>query len=175
MNLTFKGFLRSYCRELTGLQTDNLRKLCKAVATDAPAAAEAVMLFAAVQHRADYLARLSGGTWMEHDYLIQAQTLDAIDDLQTYLESSKVPTRYKKVWNSYLAKRDRILADRRIIELMRQRTLEALEKTSTTVYRLCKDLDMNLGNTYAYLHAGDAAKVSKDTARRILEYADSAS
>ncbi len=112
---------------------------------------------------------------MEHDYLIQAQTLDAIDDLQTYLESSKVPTRYKKVWNAYLAKRDRILADRRIIELMRQRTLEALEKTGTTVYRLCKDLDMNLGNAYAYLHAGDTAKVSKDTARRIMEYADSAS
>lgn len=25
MNLTFKGFMRGYCRELTGLNTDNLK------------------------------------------------------------------------------------------------------------------------------------------------------
>ncbi len=28
MNLTFKGFLRNYCRELTGLETDNLKNYC---------------------------------------------------------------------------------------------------------------------------------------------------
>ena len=49
MNLTLKGFLRGYCRELTGLQTDNLRKLLGAVLDNAPSAAEALMGFAAVQ------------------------------------------------------------------------------------------------------------------------------
>ena len=62
MNLTFKGFLRGYCRELTGQQTDNLRKLCKAVVCDQPAAAEALMVFAALQGKAEYLASFTMGT-----------------------------------------------------------------------------------------------------------------
>lgn len=38
-------------------------------------------------------------------------------------------------------------------------------------YRMCKDLGLNPGNVYAYL-AGDDAKVSKETARRMLVYAE---
>lgn len=171
MNLTFKGFLRDYCHELTGLRTDSLKKLVAAAATDAPAAAEAVMLFAAIQGKATYLAHLSENAWVTQDYSEQARILDATTDLEAYLASGGTPLRYGKAWNAYLAKRDAIHADRRIIALMRQKTNAALQATGMTVYRLCKDLDLDLGSAYAYLHAGDTSKVSKDTARRIMDHA----
>ncbi|WP_080800429.1 hypothetical protein [Arabiibacter massiliensis] len=44
MNLTFRGFLRLYCRELSGLQTDSIKKLCESAATDAPRLAEPLFL-----------------------------------------------------------------------------------------------------------------------------------
>lgn len=40
MNLAFKGFLRGYCKELTGLETDCLKKLLACITGDSPAAAE---------------------------------------------------------------------------------------------------------------------------------------
>ena len=52
---------------------------------------------------------------------------------------------------------------------MRKKTLDALHANNVSIYRLCKDLGLNLG--YAYLSKGDATKVSRDTARTIMEYA----
>ncbi len=173
MNLTFKGFLRGYVRELTQLRTDNLRKLCHAVEHDAPAAAEALMVFAAMQGKAAYLARLSEGTWMQREYAEQATILGEQHPIEDYLASEAAPMRYQKVWNAYVAKRDASAADRRISSLMRQKTLDALQSSGTTIYRLCKDLGLNLGNVYAYLNNDDPTKVSKATARRIMEYATS--
>ena len=56
---------------------------------------------------------------------------------------------------------------------MREKTLDAIESGGLTVYRLCKDLDLNQGNVYAYLGKGDASKVSRATARRLMEHAQS--
>ena len=63
------------------------------------------------------------------------------------------------------------MADRRINALMRKRTLGALGESGVTRYGLCRDLNLNKGNVYAYL-AGDDSKVSRETARRIMEYAE---
>lgn len=62
-------------------------------------------------------------------------------------------------------------ADRRVNALMRKKTLEALEESGVTRYGLCRALRLNKGNVYAYL-AGDDSKVSRKTARRIMEYVE---
>ena len=56
---------------------------------------------------------------------------------------------------------------------MRDKTNSALEESDLTVYRLCKDLRMNMGNVYAYLGKGDTSKVSRAAARAIMDYATS--
>ena len=169
--LTLKGFLRGYVRELVGLQTDNLRKLCAAVETDSPAAAEALMAFAGTQGKEGYLASLAVGSWMEKGYSIAAEAIQACGSVETYLASPMAPERYRKVWGAYVAKRDAIQVDRRVVSLMRDKTLAALRSSHMSVYRLCKDLGLNEGNVYAYLNAGDTSKVSRATARRIMEHA----
>lgn len=171
VNLTFKGFLRAYCRELTGLDTDNLKRLAQAVATSAPAAAEAVMAFAAVQGKARYLAELSRGAWMEEGYRAVLPYLEGDSDVADFLQSENAPERYRKVWQAYLSKRDAVVADRRVSGLMREKTLTALKERGVTAYRLCEDLGLNKGNVYAYLNRGDLTKVSRATARKIMEYA----
>ena len=174
MNLTFKGFLRIYCRELTGLNTDSLRKLYAAVNSTAPAAAEAVMVFAAVQDKEQYLANISRGTYFYEQYCTMANKLqkckDKDIDIVQYLASEDAPTRYKKVLDAYYGYKFSINADRRIIALMRDKILSALTASKTTIYSICKALDLNEGNVYAYLHKGDASKVSKQIARRIMAY-----
>ena len=92
MNLTFKGFLRFYCRELTGLQTDNLKKLCHATVDKAPAAAEAVMVFAAIQGKASYLATVSEGLWMEASYREMARCMDEPEKVIPFLLSEEAPS-----------------------------------------------------------------------------------
>ncbi|MGN0078428.1 MAG: hypothetical protein ACI36V_06560 [Coriobacteriales bacterium] len=171
MNLTLKGFLRGYCRELTGLQTDSLRKLLAAVLSDAPAASEAVMAFAAAQGKGSYLARLAMGTRLEPEYRAFCQLCQASGGVEAALQSPEAPQRYRKVWDAFLAQRDAIQADRRVIALMREKTLTALEGSGRTVYGLCAELGLNRGNTYAYLNGGDITKVSRATARRILDAA----
>ena len=140
MNLTFKGFLRGYCRELTGLSTDSLRKLCSCVDKTCPAAAEALMVFAAVQGKAAYLEALSRDTWMHQSYSEFATQLNAYSSVEEYLRTSQVPQRYAKVWLAYQSKKNAIVADRRVVLLMRDKTLDAMMTAETTAYRLCKDL-----------------------------------
>ena len=49
MNLTFEGFLKGYCRELSGQQSLSFRKLVEQATTDAPRVAEALFLLALAQ------------------------------------------------------------------------------------------------------------------------------
>ena len=172
MNLTFKGFLRAYCHELTGLETDNLKKLCATVAHEQPSAAEALMVFASVQGKTEYLTTLAKGTWMQDGYSQTAGELNAFQGaVEEWLQTDEAPLRYKKVWYAYRAKKDATKNDRRVIALMRSKTIEALETSGLTVYHLCKDLRLNMGNVYAYLNKGDVSKVSKDTARMLMNHA----
>ena len=170
MNLTFKGFLRSYCRELTNIESDNLKKLLVKTLKDSPSAAEALMVFAAVQGKADYLVSLAKGTKLEDDYKEVARDMTKAKSIEAFFQGESAPERYKKVWNAYLGKRDAIKADRRVILLMREKTLNALPETELTTYKIAKSLKLNIGNLYAYLNAGDATKVSRDTARKIMEF-----
>lgn len=171
MKRTFKGFLRSYCRYLSGIQTDNLKTLCTHATTDTPRLTEALFLFALEQDKLPYLLQLSTGTRLEQEYRAMSILVSKYPHTSHFLEDTNTPERYRKVWNAYLAERDAIVNERRISALMREKTLQALSKNGLTPYRICKELNLNLGNVYAYLHKGDTTKVSRETARRIMEFA----
>ena len=172
MNLTFRGFLQQYCQELTGLQTTSLKKLCQAAATDAPRAAEPLFLLAVKEGRVPYLVRAAAGTPLESRYERWAGLLSASKSLDAMLDDPCTPLRLRKVRAAYESKRDAVLADRKISARMREKTLASMERRGLTAYRICSDLGLNLGNVYAYLGKGDVTKVSRNTARAIMEYAD---
>lgn len=171
MNLTFRGFLQQYCQELTGLQTTSLKRLCHAAATDAPRAVEPLFLLAVKEGRVPYLRKAAAGTPLEAKYEQWAALLAKHGSLDSMLDDSEAPQRLRKVYAAYKGKRDAIDADRRIIAQMRKKTLAAMKPQRLTTYRICQDLGLNLGNVYAYLGKGDVTKVSRDTARAIMERA----
>lgn len=171
MNLTFKGFLKLYCRELSGGQSLSYRKLVVLASTDAPRVAEPMWLLAWLDGKAEYLLGLSSGTWMEEDYQRLALEYGCEADAAALLERGELPNRYQNVWRAFCAKRDAALTGRRANALMRSKTLQALDRHGESCYSLCKRLGLNKGNVYAYLHGGDDSKVSRATARRIYEYA----
>lgn len=171
MNLTFEGFLRGYLRELSGVDTTNLRTLCSMAADDVPRLAEPLFLFALSKDKVNYLARLSRGTWMEDEYGELATLAKGSTDAEAFASQDEVPERYRNVARAYRARKESAQADRRVSSLMREKTLAAMRENGSTCYRLCKDLGLNMGNIYAYLNKGDASKVSRATARRIMEYA----
>lgn len=113
------------------------------------------------------------GTWLHPDYTKVSLSLALCDNVEAWLQSDDAPERYKKVWNAYQAKKNEPARTRRINALMRDKTCETMRQKGLTTYRICKDLDLNLGNVYAYLGKGDVSKVSCDTARRIMEYSAS--
>lgn len=169
MRRTLKGFLEEYCRELSGLDTTSLRKLVAATAGNARLV-EPLFALAAVQGKAGYLVRISEGEWFHGDYEDLAGKLASRGSLEALLSSDDAPARYAAVLEAFRAQGDALAANRRICGLMRPMIAEALARRGITRYRLCKDLGLNPGNVYAYL-AGDDAKVSKETARRMMRYA----
>lgn len=168
MYRSFKGFLQEYCNELSGLRTANLRKLIAATNQNARLV-EPLFALAAVQRKTDYLISLSIGYWFQDDYQILADKLSKFDSIESFLSSEEAPARYSSVLEAFHAQGDTLAADRRINSLMRPKITDAFKSKNVTRYRLCKDLGLNLGNVYAYL-AGDDTKVSKATARRMLNY-----
>lgn len=171
LNLTFEGFLKGYCRELSGQQSLSFRKLVKQATTVAPRVAEPLFLLALAQGKAEYVLGLSEGSWMEEGYRGVLSLYAQTGSLASLCDEDKLPNRYANVWRAYRAVKEKPVADRRINALMRKRTLGALEESGVTRYGLCRDLNLNKGNVYAYL-AGDDSKVSRETARRIMEYAE---
>lgn len=171
MNLTFEGFLKGYCRELSGQQSLSFRKLVEQATTVAPRVAEPLFLLALAQGKAEYVLGLSEGSWMEEDYRDVLSLYGQAGNIISLCAKSELPNRYANVWRAYRAVKEKPVANRRINALMRKRILEALEESGVTRYGLCRALHLNKGNVYAYL-AGDDSKVSRETARRIMEYAE---
>lgn len=173
MNLTFKGFLKAYCRELSGQESLSFRKLTQLAESETPHVAEPMLLLAMCEDKKDYVIELTQGTWMDKSFAEALKFYEVGEDAEKFASSPKLPNRFSNVYHAYEAKKNAVQADRRLNKLMRTKTLEALKKNGLTCYKLCKDLGLNKGNVYAYLNAEDDSKVSCETAKKIMEYAES--
>lgn len=171
---TFKGFLKTYCAELSGLQTTNLRRLVSAADTDAPRVAEPLFCFALEEGKLGYLLGICGNTWMAREWARLAVGARDYPDAQSWLRGEPdLPDRYIRVLNAFESQDDLLKAERRKVGLMRKRTLAALGRSGMTRYAISRDLGVNKGNLYAWL-AGDDSKVGMATARRVMEYVEMA-
>lgn len=171
MNFTFAGFLKGYCRELSGQESLSFRKLVQLAQTEAPRVAEPMFMLALCQGKEGYLVNLAQGTWLEAQYKELVAMREHGETVEAFASRSDLPSRYANVWNAYRGKKEAAQKDRRLNGLMRAKTLEALRASGVTCYALCKQLGLNKGNVYAYLNGGDSSKVSYKTAQRIMNHA----
>ena len=168
--LTFKGFLRKYVRALSGMETNDLRRLAAEVSSNYRLV-EPLVLFAMSVNRLGFLQRVA-----KDMVLVKAvQLFLEIEDWEGMLHKlensdDSIPYEYHKVYNSYISVRDRSKAKNHTKELMHTRIKYLQKEKNVSTYRLYTDLGLNHGNVNAYIKYGDASKVSLEVAEKVLDY-----
>lgn len=164
VTLSFKGFLLKYLQELTECRTSSIKTLFGLVNDDAPRAAEALMLFALVCGREDYLLRWARGTVFESRYrgaLLNFKRSGL--SLEEWVASLPDQNRYRKVWNSWLSVSTSLERDRRMLPRVRDAIEGVLQQRNMSRAQACREVGLNKGNFYAFMK-GDASKLSRKTA-----------
>jgi hypothetical protein len=169
--LTFRGFLRRYLRELSGVDTLSLRKMARMV-SGAPRLYEPLVLWAAL---GDRLEELKGLLFDNHHANKDFAALGAYPNataLERALARGEEGLRpeYHKVWNSYRVRRDAHLRDAKLKLSARNRALSLEKQAGVSRYRLGKDLGLNPGNLHAFLTKGEPFKLSLEKSYALVEY-----
>lgn len=173
--LTFPGFLESYVKALSGEGTLALSRL--SVLSEAESRlVEPLLLWAAATGRSTRLdGMLQGRQHLQTELRALAQ-LQSTGRLEKELSSPQASLRpeYRKVWSSYVVRRDAPSRDKQLRLRVRERVLELESQKNVTRYRMAKDLGLNPGNLHAFLSQGDPTKLSLDRAAALLEYLEAA-
>ena len=174
--LTFRGFLTQYVRQLSEQKTNSLYKLAAEAGSSNPRLREPLLLYAVYTQKEKVLlqATKEPNLRMEYQRMVTLYTANMMTELLEQA-SPKLPAKYHKVWRSYQSRRNRGQADEHTKELMRQKVKRLQAQKGVTNYRIYTDLKLNPGNLNAWLKHGDADKVSLETARRTLRYLENCS
>ena len=171
--LTFRGFLTRYVKELSKAKTNSLYKLAEEASSDNARLREPLFLFALYSGKQTVLlqATKDQNLFTEYQEMVSLYTADLMT--QMFEDNASVlPNEYHKVWRSFQSQKNRVQSDDHTKELMRLKVKRLQERCGVSNYRIYTDLNLNPGNVNAWLKHGVADKVSLDTARRILRYVE---
>lgn len=169
--LTFKGFLTEYVRQLSKSNTNGLYKLAEEASHDNPRMREPLLLYALYSGKQNVLLRATKdqGLFDVYEKMISRYSPNQM----TYMFETNadiLSPEYHKVWRSFQAQKNRVQSEDHTKELMRQKVRRLQEQCGVSNYRIYTDLKLNPGNVNAWLKHGAAEKVSLDTARKTLRY-----
>ena len=161
-----------YVRQLSAGNSGALYSLTREAVSENPRLKEPLFLYALSSGRILTLLKAARGTPLESEYQ-QMQRQYNYPELLAAFEAapSTLPESFCKMWNSYLSEAGAYERDSRVKKLMRIRILSLQQTKMISTYRICKDLSLNNSNVNAWLKNADEKKVSLNTARKILEYA----
>jgi hypothetical protein len=170
-DLTFAGFLKSYVRSLSLTETNSLYKLAEEAAEKNPRLREPLLLYAFFTDKTDVLLRAVRVPTLHAEYKSLVDRYAKMD-LEAVLRDPLSPLSegYKKVWRSYLSKKNRVKNDNHTKELMRNQAVKLQKAKGVSNYRLYTDLELNPGNFNTWLKHGIPNKVSLATARKTVTY-----
>ena len=171
--LTFRGFLTRYVKELSKAKTNSLYKLAEEASSDNARLREPLLLFAFYSGKQTVLlqATKDQNLFAEYQEMVSLYTADLMT--QMFEDNASVlPNEYHKVWRSFQSQKNRVQSDDHTKELIRLKVKRLQERCGVSNYRIYTDLNLNPGNVNAWLKHGVADKVSLDTARRTLRYVE---
>lgn len=173
--LTFKGFLSQYVKQLSTQETNSLFKLAAEASSDNPRLQEPLLLYAVYSGKPDALLQATKEVQLYQTYARLLSQYDAMAFTELFETASPaLSAEYHKVWRSYQARKHRGQADDHTKELMRQKVKRLQKKYGVSNYRIYTDLNLNPGNLNAWLKHGNSKKVSLETARQTLHYVETA-
>ena len=171
--LTFKGFLTQYVKQLSKNNTNSFYRLAEEAGSDNPRLKEPLFLFALYSDKQTVLLQATKDKSLFEEYQ-KMVSLYSADQMTRLFEdnASVLPNEYHKVWRSFQSQKNRGQSDDHTKELLRLKVKRLQEQCGVSNYRIYTDLKLNPGNVNAWLKHGVADKVSLDTARRTLRYVE---
>ena len=171
--LTFHRYLERYVRSLSNEKTNSIYKLVKEVPENLRLR-EPLFLFAFFYNKVDVLLKASAGYPVYSDYRNLAGKYKR-DEFIELLEKddSKLDVLYRKVYKSYLSRRNMPDTENEKRHLIHKKTRRLQENKGVSNYRLYTDLKLNPSNVNAYLKHGNIARIGKKTAEQMVAYLES--
>ena len=168
--LSFKGYLKRYLRSLSGLDTNDIRRLADEVPNNYRLAVP-LTLYATAVGRRGYLTKVSKCDYLKMTLQETSETMSWNDILLACEQNNDNVLRheYSKTYKSYLAVRDKQKIKNRSKTFTLDASRELQNKKRISTYRVYKDLRLNHGNVNAYMN-GDVTKVSSEVAESIYKY-----
>ncbi|MCL2046674.1 MAG: transcriptional regulator [Oscillospiraceae bacterium] len=172
--LTFKGFLRKYIRNLSYTDTCGLYQLAKEASTNNPRLCEPLFLYALFWNKEDVLLKATKNDKLRQEYTNHLTNNKSEVLMQELISgTSLLPERYNRIYQSYLAIRDKTKSENHTKLLMHNRIIKLQQDKNVTTYRLYKDMKLNHGNLTAFLKHADCQKISLENVRKTLAYLES--
>ena len=173
--LTFRGFLLQYVKQLSACGTADVAALTAEAANENPRLREPLTLYAlfAGKQRSFLKAAADSDALSAHAALLRQCSAEEVFVLLSE-NSPRLPAEFHKVWRSYQAKKNRLTADNHTKTLMREKILTLQSQSGLSNYRIYTDLKLNPGNINAWLKYGAAEKISLSNARKVLHYVQEA-
>lgn len=164
--LTFKGFLKQYVKDLSYQHTNNIYKLVQEAEERNPRLYEPLVLYATLNNKTSELEKaISNHSVLKKD-LLKSLPLKSI-------EYDKLPDNYAKVYSSYLSAKNRSVNDAHTKQLMHNKIQRLKTEKDITNYKIYRDLNLNHGNFNSFMKNKDPSKVSLDTLRNVIDYLES--
>lgn len=163
--LTLKGYVASYVRELSTMNTCSICKVAKEIDQN-HRVIEPLVLHAILSGIPNCFEK------KYPDLYIEYSTIISMADTEEKLLITELPDRYAKVIKSYryeCAKQDN--ADR-VKLLMHSKILEEKEKKDISNYRIAKDLNINNGNVNSFIKNRSVHSLTYMDVKRIMEYVE---
>lgn len=168
--LSFLGFLTKYLKELSYSGSNNIFKLAREAQSNNARIYEPLFLYALFADKVNIF--LSATKNMKQCSEFKGLSRYNKDEMIELLEnnSSNIKYEYQKVYNSYLAEKNKVKNDAHTKQLMRNKILKLKSEKKVSNYRIYTDLNLNPGNMNAFLKQGDTNKISLQTARMTIDY-----
>ena len=172
--LTFRGFLRQYTKELSYCGTNDIRLLAREVPDRNYRLVEPLVLYALSADKGDYLRRVAEDSFLLAEaFRFEGMTLDEVVSLLEYELHSKtgyVPYNYIKAYQSYIYFRDKQKNQNHTKMLLLNRINDLIKQKNISVYRVYTDLKLNHGCVHAYIKNGNVEGIGLKTAKQIFEH-----
>ena len=173
--LTFAGFLSRYVRELSLSGTNAISILAREAAEKNYRLREPLLLYALFTDKIPLLRKSIRNDKLKRHVESILDRFDRERMLQALKEEDpELPPEYRKVWRSYLVRKNIKKREAHTKELTRQRILSMQQEKGISNGRICQTLGLDPGNIGAWLKNVAGGRVSLETAGKVFDFMESA-
>ena len=167
--LTFKGFLKLYVKELSRGNTVNIQALVSEVETGNHRLCAPLVLYAVSADKKAAMLRSLGQSPASGEMREMLNTFKG-EGAEQRLDAEDLSSEYRKVFEAYKIAKQAPERDMELKKAMREKVLQMMASSRCTKYRIYTDLKLNPGNVNSWLKNGDGTKVSYKSAKLIMDY-----